>query len=188
MFEDMYITSPIPFVELYGEMSRQGVKVTLDGHGADEFFGGYNFDFLHIIYDELFNPKAIYNVFKTYFNTQEENEDYKNKSKIIFIVKTLVKNLIKKIVRSKNKSREIKHPAWDKMSYFTQKLYISSHETVLPTLLRNYDRYSMINGVEIRMPFMDYNLVTFALSLQAARCFVFSSHQSELVLRWYVRL
>lgn len=165
MFEEIYITSPIPFVLLYGEMSKQNVKVTLDGHGADEFFGGYNFDFLHIIYDELFNPKAVFNVFKTYFNTQTENEDLKNQSKFIFVIKVLVKNFIKRIIRHKNISRELNHPNWKKMDYFTQKLYISSHETVLPTLLRNYDRYSMINGVEIRMPFMDYNLVTFALSL-----------------------
>ncbi len=44
-------------------------------------------------------------------------------------------------------------------------LYASSHETILPTLLRNYDRYSMANGVEIRMPFMDHRIVTLAMSL-----------------------
>jgi len=35
----------------------------------------------------------------------------------------------------------------------------------LPTLLRNYDRYSMANSVEIRMPFMDHRIVSFAFSL-----------------------
>lgn len=44
-------------------------------------------------------------------------------------------------------------------------LYVSSHETILPTLLRNYDRYSMASGIEIRMPFMDYRIVTMAFSL-----------------------
>jgi asparagine synthase (glutamine-hydrolysing) len=44
-------------------------------------------------------------------------------------------------------------------------LYEMFHETILPTLLRNYDRYSMASGVEIRMPFMDYRLVSFAFSL-----------------------
>lgn len=163
--EDLYITSPIPFVQLYGEMRKQGVIVTLDGHGADEFFGGYNFDFMHILYDELFNPCAVVEVFRTYFNTQIENEDITKTSKIIFVVKTLGKTFIKRIIGYKNKSRYATHPTWEKLDYFTQKLVITSHETVLPTLLRNYDRYSMINGVEIRMPFMDYRLVTFALSL-----------------------
>ena len=36
---------------------------------------------------------------------------------------------------------------------------------ILPTLLRNYDRYSMANGVESRMPFMDWRLVCFSFSL-----------------------
>lgn len=165
LFEDIYITSPIPFVDLYGAMRKEGVKVTLDGHGADEFFGGYSFDFLHILKDELFNPYAVVQIFKTYFNTQIENEDFKKQSKITFIIKLLVKTLIKKIIGHKNISRMSHHPVWKHLDYFTQKLYISSHETVLPTLLRNYDRYSMIHGVEIRMPFMDYNVVTYALSL-----------------------
>jgi asparagine synthase (glutamine-hydrolysing) len=165
LFEDMYLTSPIPFVNLYGEMRKQNVKVTLDGHGADEFFGGYHFDFLHILYSNFYNPKALFAVFKAYFNSQSENVDFRNQSKVIFVVKTIAKNFIKNITLVKNQSKESRHPTWKKLDYFTQKLFISSHETVLPTLLRNYDRYSMINGVEIRMPFMDYRLVTFALSL-----------------------
>ena len=35
----------------------------------------------------------------------------------------------------------------------------------MPTLLRNYDRYSMANGVEIRMPFMDHRLVCYCHAL-----------------------
>ena len=38
-------------------------------------------------------------------------------------------------------------------------------ETILPTLLRNYDRDSMAAGVEIRMPFLDYRIVEFAFSI-----------------------
>ncbi|MCX7759514.1 MAG: asparagine synthase C-terminal domain-containing protein, partial [bacterium] len=57
------------------------------------------------------------------------------------------------------------HITYKKMDNLTKSLYIIFHETILPTLLRNYDRYSMANGVEIRMPFMDYRLVTFVFSL-----------------------
>jgi asparagine synthase (glutamine-hydrolysing) len=46
-----------------------------------------------------------------------------------------------------------------------RQLYVSPHETVLPTLLRNYDRYSMANGVEIRMPFLDHRILSFAFSI-----------------------
>jgi asparagine synthase (glutamine-hydrolysing) len=44
-------------------------------------------------------------------------------------------------------------------------LYAMFHENILPTLLRNYDRYAMINSVEIRMPFMDHRIVSFVNSL-----------------------
>ena len=36
----------------------------------------------------------------------------------------------------------------------------------MQTLLRNYDKYSMSAGVEIRMPFLDYRIIEFAFSLQ----------------------
>src|SRR5205085_11603224 len=50
----------------------------------------------------------------------------------------------------------------------SDKLYESSFITILPTLLRNYDRYSMINGVEIRMPFLDHRIVSFAFSIPSS--------------------
>jgi asparagine synthase (glutamine-hydrolysing) len=37
--------------------------------------------------------------------------------------------------------------------------------TIMPTLLRNYDRYSMMSGVEIRIPLLDYRIVEFAFSI-----------------------
>jgi asparagine synthase (glutamine-hydrolysing) len=42
------------------------------------------------------------------------------------------------------------------------------HATVLPTILRNFDRLSMAHGVEVRMPFMDWRLVTYAIALPDA--------------------
>ncbi len=50
-------------------------------------------------------------------------------------------------------------------------LYRDFHATLLPAILRNYDRCSMAHGVEVRMPFMDWRLVTFAHALPAASKF-----------------
>lgn len=44
-------------------------------------------------------------------------------------------------------------------------LYSDFHLALLPTILRNYDRCSMAHGIEVRMPFMDYRLVTFTCGL-----------------------
>lgn len=51
---------------------------------------------------------------------------------------------------------------WDEAN---REFYRLFHVTVLPALLRNFDRLSMAHGVEVRMPFMDWRLVTYAMSL-----------------------
>ncbi len=166
-FEDLYITPHIPFVATYGAMKKAGVTVTIDGHGADELFGGYSFDYLHILHDEMFNYKNSKAVIDTYYDSQltEGQQFGKLPPKGIFWLKQFGKNAAKHLLNYKNSHPDQDHPNFKKMDYFTQKLYISFHQTVLPTLLRNYDRYSMMRGVEIRMPFMDHRLVSLAFSL-----------------------
>lgn len=46
-----------------------------------------------------------------------------------------------------------------------RELYLMFHATTLPTILRNFDRASMAHGVEVRMPFMDWRLVTYTMAL-----------------------
>ncbi|WP_279343220.1 asparagine synthase (glutamine-hydrolyzing) [Fundidesulfovibrio terrae] len=41
------------------------------------------------------------------------------------------------------------------------------HTNLLPAILRNYDRCSMAHGIEVRMPIMDWRLVTFCMGLPA---------------------
>jgi len=75
--------------------------------------------------------------------------------------------MARKILRrgSQQVCKDSRHHAWRGLDHLNRQLYISTHETILPTLLRNYDRYSMANGVEIRMPFMDHRIVALAFSL-----------------------
>lgn len=47
-------------------------------------------------------------------------------------------------------------------------LYHDFHSGLLPAILRNYDRCSMAHGIEVRMPLMDWRLVTFAHALPAS--------------------
>jgi asparagine synthase (glutamine-hydrolysing) len=44
-------------------------------------------------------------------------------------------------------------------------LYRDFHSTHLPTILRNFDGCAMANGVEVRSPFLDWELVTYAFAL-----------------------
>jgi len=170
LFEDLYITPHIPFVRTYEEMRKNGVVVTIDGHGSDELFGGYHFDYLRILDDNMFNLKNSLAIINTYYGSQDP---YLNKNtqfgclppKGMFFLKEFVRNAAKKILGRKNRNIDDNHPNWRSLDYFAKVLYSSFHQTTLPTLLRNYDRYSMINGVEIRMPFMDHRLVSYAFSL-----------------------
>lgn len=148
MCENPYITSPIPFMQTYNAIAESGVKVTLDGHGADELFGGYHFDALEAV------------------SVNSTNEELRN---VYEICCNMLGNLSKpvsfaefKIMISKNVPKAIKYQMFDRLN---DCLYQETHEKVLPTLLRCYDHYSMSNGVEIRMPFMDYRIVSFAFSI-----------------------
>lgn len=53
------------------------------------------------------------------------------------------------------------------MNQVNENLYRDFHTTLLPSILRNYDRCSMAHGIEVRMPLMDWRLVTFTFGLPA---------------------
>jgi len=169
LFEDLYVTSPIPFMQTYGAVKAHGTSVTLDGHGADELFAGYNFDYLVALKDAGFNLKQAFEIVGTHYDglPQGTSQFAKPPSRSRFIAEYHARNLARSLLRRKSihQSRDSGHAAWRGLDHLNRRLYVSTHETVLPTLLRNYDRYSMANGVEIRMPFMDHRIVTLAFSL-----------------------
>jgi asparagine synthase (glutamine-hydrolysing) len=156
--EDPYITSPIPFMKLYEAVKKNGVSVTLDGHGADELFGGYAFDIIHALYDCTTGSHKYKEVIQTYYRMHGSSEQLSpTSSKIGFLCRWQAKKALRHL-------RGISNPSGP-FDSLNSKLYESTHKTVLPTLLRNYDRYSMANGVEIRMPFLDHRIVSFAFSI-----------------------
>ena len=160
IYDYMYITNPIPFIQLYRSVKDKGIKVTLDGHGADELFGGYAFDIIFALFDCKFGSKAYSEVLDTYINLHGSSKQLKSgSSKKYLAIKWQLKKIIEKVERLKNKNNKLS------FDYLNERLYESTHTSVLPTLLRNYDRYSMINGVEIRMPFLDHRILSSAFSI-----------------------
>lgn len=165
-FEDVYLTSPVPMMQTYKSMKNHGVTVTLDGHGADELFGGYTGDMLYVLLD-VNHRNEIDEILNVYYGCMGDSNNSKAKKSKRYC-DFIIRDRIKRILGA---------PTWDaimdsqnidilKHSYhYDRTLYNSTHMTILPTLLRNYDRYSMASGVEIRMPFMDYRLVELAFSI-----------------------
>lgn len=164
MFEDLYITSPIPMIATYGSVKQHGTTVTLDGHGADELFSGYG-HLVEALWDSKFSIKDSIDVLNTYQETLGNGEQFTKNNNFNIYAKYMIRKLAKTILGKGVKSKDNNHPNFKKLDNFSQQLYIIFHETILPTLLRNYDRYSMINGVEIRMPFMDHRIVSYVNSL-----------------------
>ncbi|NLG03769.1 MAG: asparagine synthase (glutamine-hydrolyzing), partial [Clostridia bacterium] len=170
LFEDVYLTSPIPMMMLYHSLREHGTLVTIDGHGADELFGGYTFDFIHALKDAGLNKKDIDMILTAYldsFPNDGSNMALASRSKLRTYLNYVRRDLVKHTVRRDKlyKSSAAGRIEYQKFDTLNKILYTSSHETILPTLLRNYDRYSMASGVEIRMPFMDYRIVSMAFAL-----------------------
>ncbi|WP_107691836.1 asparagine synthase (glutamine-hydrolyzing) [Campylobacter concisus] len=164
MFEDLYITSPIPMMATYGAVKKYGTTVTLDGHGADELFSGYG-HLVEALWNSKFSIKNSIDILNTYQETLGNGTQFDRNSNFNIYVKFMIKKIAKIFFGKEIRSKDANHKNFKKLDSFSQQLYIIFHETILPTLLRNYDRYSMTNSVEIRMPFMDHRIVSFVTSL-----------------------
>jgi asparagine synthase (glutamine-hydrolysing) len=167
--EDPYITLPIPMLQSYEMVSKAGVKVTIDGHGADELFSGYNTIQYAIAKGSLSEVKEYSKIFRSLSNNLSSSNIglisasiYKARASAYSKAKYM-RDIMRGDEYLINEDRH--HENYKRMDLFSKKLYELFHMTILPTLLRNYDRYSMSSGVEIRMPFMDYRLVNYCFSL-----------------------
>jgi asparagine synthase (glutamine-hydrolysing) len=179
--EDPYLTLPLPMLATYKAISKSGIKVTLDGHGADELFSGYG----HLLsalksatphqYAELIAIEESTSTGSFSANYEWKQINYL-KARLMHqfnslsrVPRGVAKALLGKIdwdyALYRLKFSDQVHPEYQKFDPLTKKMYEIFHISILPTLLRNYDRYSMASGVEIRMPFMDWRLVTFTFSL-----------------------
>ena len=168
-FEEIAGTSPIPFFQTYQSFRQNNIFVSLDGHGGDELFGGYVSDVSKKMEDDF--P----NLFKMQKTMQTVDSMYGNKNKIGLGLTWLY---FQQELQNRKKDGL---SFFDRTNKFKQRLYQSTFEGILPTLLRNYDKYSMQAGVELRMPFLDYRIVEFAFRLPAD--FKINNGFSKLILR-----
>jgi asparagine synthase (glutamine-hydrolysing) len=178
--EDPYLTLPLPMLATYQAISRAGIKVTLDGHGADELFSGYGH--LHLATRDA-TPEQVAEIEAIEASTRTGVYSLRERSRGLRWLKHRLLHAVRDSgLHPRRRLSQLigrlpadtagplryvdqRHPAFRELDALSQALYELFHVTVLPTLLRNYDRYSMASGVEIRMPFMDWRLVCFTFSL-----------------------
>lgn len=141
-----YNFSFVGYDSYYGAVRDKGIRVILEGHGPDEYLGGYAPMLLGYMAGRLckgdlskLGPSIC-----AYRNTFGGSS-----SRIIAATILSAARSIK--AGSLPSGQKVNHQFFDRLS--------------IPTVLRTFDRMSMLNHVETRSPFMDYRLVEFGRSL-----------------------
>lgn len=169
LYEDLTVTSPLPFMALYSRIKHAGVTVTLDGHAADELFGGYPTDWAYALLDAGFDLEQIGQVLEVYEGgLPAGSAQFKRpRSRIASYARRMGTTLAKHAFgMHDNLGPEVtSHARWRELDHLSRALFWQTHSFVLPTILRSYDRYGMAASVEIRMPFLDWRVATFAFAL-----------------------
>jgi asparagine synthase (glutamine-hydrolysing) len=151
---------------------QQNVTVLLDGQGADETMGGYT-KYIHWYLQELFlydkklfqQEVALYNYkfglknkMAAWFPAAASTQLQKNVTKQVQFHNFLTPEFV-----STNFSKLLIHkPLVKKLNDL---LYYNSMEFGLAELLRYADKNAMANGVEVRLPYLQHELVQFVFSL-----------------------
>jgi asparagine synthase (glutamine-hydrolysing) len=164
--------------KVYELAKEHGVKVVLDGQGADEILAGYH-KYIHWFLQEqlkIGKSNIVGHELRSFANNNiAVNWGWKNKLAARFPEITAVQ-LEAKVYK------EIKQGAGINLDYFNSHknkqtlykpvvkklndlLYFNTMQFGLEELLRYADRNSMAHGVEVRLPFLNHELVQFVFSL-----------------------
>ena len=173
--------------------SESQTKVLIDGQGADEIFAGYP-AYRENYYNYLFSAKHSQELVKELEGLSEIHHSTWEPKRISkqndFIVK--IENMIRKTrhltlgVNGYNK-QFIKNGwcKWDLQNQSQLSLKQDLHRTLfngqLQDLLKNADRNSMANGVEVRLPFLSHKLAEFVFTLPDN--FLIQNGYSKFILR-----
>ena len=94
LFEDIQEVNPLPHYFLYQNIKSNGFSVSLDGHGGDELFCGYESSILNAIPENIFDLNKINYIYKIYCDIHPKNKYFK-KMNLIQICNYLLKYNIK---------------------------------------------------------------------------------------------
>jgi asparagine synthase (glutamine-hydrolysing) len=197
-FEDIYITLPLPAWQIYQAQRANGIVVSLDGHGADESLAGYRHHGPAALAGSsglLRAPHRAIDLVNTVhrlqvarpgtpmlsrFEIAKQSEPFTRRA-VETLLSVYGRGLPPRIEPAQDDDWLELSPdpaagelspagasSAPSMTPLNELLYDEFHETILPTILRNFDRCSMAHGVEVRMPFMDWRLVCLAFSLPDA--------------------
>jgi asparagine synthase (glutamine-hydrolysing) len=157
---------------VFKKIHETGIKVVLDGQGADEILLGY-FTFLPLYLNTLLpNPFSyMYNFLKSIGTTKQSLLPHFQR--IIYFNSSFLRY---KYIMAEGKKllNNDFAAAYDRRKFFEQNIgaenlkqfrLANMWKTSLPSLLRYEDKNSMAYSVEARLPFLDHRLVEFIFSI-----------------------
>ncbi|MGB8191230.1 MAG: asparagine synthase (glutamine-hydrolyzing) [Chitinophagaceae bacterium] len=164
---------------VYQLAKQEGIKVLLDGQGADELLAGYN-KHLHWYLQELVHNKP--GSLRTAIGQLKKNKTqvewgWKNYVAAWFpkqAAAQLEKRVQKRILSNTDISPEFRKAYFDPsmirkpvVRTLNDILYFDTRRFGLNELLRYADRNSMAHGCEVRLPYLSHTLAEFCFSLPA---------------------
>lgn len=165
--------------KVYEKAREEGITVLLDGQGADEILAGYPV-YYKWYWQELFRKRKLYRSKELRYAKERgihESFDYRNMIAAYFpayATVVLERHYLIKAIGHKDLSVDfVKQQS--KEAYYTPPEYFDLNGVLhfntcthgLSELLRFADRNSMAHGREVRLPFLDHELVEFVFSLPA---------------------
>jgi asparagine synthase (glutamine-hydrolysing) len=172
---------------LYRDMRRDGVIVSLEGHGGDELLAGYD---LHILLalmrggGILAEPRRTLDLIDTMKQMYAPGQSEQPVNKLLLAALTIPR--LRAVARRLRPSQRVlaetirrhsfepntateescaEEQAIDALGPLTGALYRSFHRHSLPRILRNFDAYAMSHGIEARMPLLDWRVVCYGFSV-----------------------
>jgi asparagine synthase (glutamine-hydrolysing) len=175
---------------LYREMRREGVSVSIDGHGGDELLGGYG---VHIMLELLRStgffatPRRTLDLINTLHGLHPSGSDDSPLNRAVLAALTIpsARAIFRALPYTRSRQERLdelvrrhsfipaapvdaeargEEQSIDALGPLTGALYRSFHRLSLPRILRNFDAHSMGHGVEVRMPLLDWRLVCYAFA------------------------